>query len=224
LISLLGQLALQCSGCEFSQITVESNNDGGKPFILDLNSPNGESAGSLYVPSGLSGRENTTLAITFTTNVPENFSNQRLGGIILDITLTDPEGQLITQLDTPLVICLLQPNSSKINKSKAPCLSYYDEGNSKWRCEDECLSNPGNHSLLCGRTDHLTNFALLLSGSSTEGDPCVSQSNDNTLAWVSLGLVAGAILIVALSGIAIEIRTRLHSRKLETQIARMAAV
>ena len=104
----------------------------------------------------LSIQENTTLVITFSTNVSETFSNQELGGTILDITLTDSEGEPITQLDTPLVICLELPNNTKLDKGKRPCLSYYDERKSKWRCEDECLTNPGKDSLLCGQTDHLT--------------------------------------------------------------------
>ena len=204
---------------------MDTSNNGGKPSILALTTPNGESAGSLYVPSGLSSQENTTLAITFTTNVPDSFSDQQLGGIILDITLTDSEGRPITQLDTPLVICLAQSNTTKLEKGQSPCLSYYDERKDKWTCQDECLNNAGQGSLYCGRTDHLTNFALLLSGSSGKSDPCVSQSVDNTLAWASLGLVVGAILIVALGVIAIEIRVRLHSLHLQAQImTRMASV
>ena len=221
LASLLGQLATQCSDCEFYQVTVlNNNNQGPKPSRLDLNTPNGESAGSLFIPQ-LSGQENTTLTITFSTNVPQNFFGQDLGGTILDITLTDSEDQPITQLDTPLVICLALPNDTKIDKGKTPCLSYYDERKAKWRCEDECLTNPGKENLFCGKTDHLTNFALLLSGSGgNEGnDPCSSESHDNTLAWVSLGMVAGAIVIVALCVVLVEIRIRLETRRINIEIS-----
>ena len=88
------------------------------------------------------------------------------------------------------------------------------------------MTNPGKiSSLYCGQTDHLTNFALLLTGNPGKNAPCDSLSVDNTLAWVSLGLVAGAVLIVAFCVIVIEVRTRLQTRQLETEIAaRMAAV
>ena len=169
-------------------------------------------------------QENTSLTIIFSTNVPGTFSGQELGGTILDITLTDSEGEPITQLDTPLVICLELPNNTKIDKANPPCLSYFDERKAKWRCVDECLTNPGKDSLLCGQTDHLTNFALLLSGAAggSGSDPCHSVSHDNTLAWISLGMVAGAVLIVALSVVVVEIRARWQVRRLNSAIdARM---
>jgi hypothetical protein len=139
----------------------------------------------------------------------------------MDITLTDSDENPITQLDTPLTLCFERPKNFSSSKDKNVCLSFYDEARKKWKCEDECLANVANRSVLCGQSDHLTNFALLLSGSSGgNGNPCISASQDNTLAWISLGLVAGAILIVALSVIVIEIRTRLHTKKLDDQISR----
>jgi hypothetical protein len=54
------------------------------------------------------------------------------------------------------------------------CLGFYDEGRGKWTCEDECLQEKGDH--LCGTTDHLTNFALLL-GSSSGGARCGDETS-----------------------------------------------
>jgi hypothetical protein len=47
-------------------------------------------------------------------------------------------------------------------KSDTACLGYYDEQNKKWVCEDTCLKS--KESKLCGKTDHFTNFAILLTG------------------------------------------------------------
>ena len=179
-------------------------------------------AGSLLIPHHLSNQVNTTLTITFAINVPKNFSNQKLGGIILDIILEDAWGKSITLLDSPLVICLAPPKETKSFKANPPCLSFYNEREAKWTCEDKCLTNPGNErSLLCGETEHLTNFALLLSGNeggSDRRDPCNSSSMDHTLAWVSLGLVAGAIVIIALSVVIIELRARWQVHNFNTQL------
>jgi len=62
----------------------------------------------------------------------------------------------------------------------------------------------------CGSTDHLTSFALLLSGGSNGGggDPCDSDDTDYILAWISLGFVAFAICCIFISLIALEIRFR----------------
>ena len=218
--SVLEELQAQCPSCVFAQVVLEVPS-GKSVSTVDLVSPNGESVGIIIVPHQLSNQPNTTLTITFVSNVPSDFSHQRLGGIIMDITLTDSENDQITQLDTPLTLCFERPANFSLSKDKNVCLSYFDEVREKWRCEDKCMANIPNRSVLCGETGHLTNFALLLSGNSGEtGNPCISVSQGNTLAWISLGLVAGAILIVALSVVVIEIRTRLRAWKLNKQITR----
>jgi hypothetical protein len=225
--SLLGELATECTTCEFTQITVGPDNrtdaqTQSQPVRLELTSPAGELVAFLSIPSDLSDQLNTTLTITFVSNVPDSFSNQEIGGTILDITLADVDGNSVTELDAPLVICFARPNKTSPFKNRDVCLSYYDTRKAKWVCEDECLSYTGKDDQLCGETDHLTNFALLLTGAAGgngNGDPCSSFSQDNTLAWVSLGLVAGAILIVALSVIVVEVRTRWNNHRLDSQIS-----
>ena len=71
-------------------------------------------------------------------------------------------------------------------------------------------SSKEGENLECGQTDHLTNFALLLVGSDAD-DPCLS-GKDNTLAWVSLGMVAGAVVVVVFSVVLLEIRMRWKNR------------
>ena len=191
------------------------------PTRLELSTFSGEVVASLTIPPDLSDQANTTLSITFVNNVPDTFSKQELGGSILEIVLTDTNGERITELDAPLVICLARPNATKKVRNSGVCLSFYDERKAKWVCEDECLSYTGKEDQLCGQTSHLTNFALLLSGASGgsgDGDPCTSSSQDNTLAWVSLGMVAGAIVIVALCVVVVEIRTRMNAGLLDQEI------
>jgi hypothetical protein len=71
---------------------------------------------------------------------------------------------------------------------------------------------------LCGETSHFTNFALLLAGNGGGGgnaDPCASSSLDYTLPYVSLGMVAGAICMVLIGILLVElrIRIRMHTRR-----------
>lgn len=42
------------------------------------------------------------------------------------------------------------------------CLAFFDETTSKWACQDPCLEKKNDQ--LCGQTDHLTSFAVLLTG------------------------------------------------------------
>jgi hypothetical protein len=187
--------------------------------------------GGLFVPPDLSDQTNTTLITSLSSPVIGNSQDgQVLASAVLNITLLDSQGNSITQLDSPLTICLALPNSTK--KDKRVCLSYYDEHAARWRCEDKCLTNfpqidsnstggGTKESLLCGKTDHLTNFALLLTGS-LEQDPCKSGKG-NTLAWVSLGMVVGAILLVALSVVVIELHFRWRHYKIESRLTKASA-
>ena len=172
--------------------------------------------GGLLVGPKISDQSNTTLIISYSGSSVGDFFNvdrQVLASAVLNITLIDEKGVSITQLDAPLIICLALPNTTI--KSDKFCLSYFDEDKAKWRCEDECLTNtPSNGNpaseeskFLCGETSHLTNFALLLTGGS-DNAACQSKSDNNTLGWVSLGMVAGAIVLVALCGLVVEVNFR----------------
>ena len=182
--------------------------------------------GALFVPPNLSNQANPTLITTYMGTAISSSSNQQvLRSTILNITLQDGEGNSLTQLDSSLTICLALLNETK--KGKKVCLSYYNERKNKWICEDECLTTvafkgsnvfngtKGEH-ILCGQTDHLTNFALLLTGTDTE-DPCQSGRH-NTLAWISLGMVGGAVLLVSFSVLVVELHFRWGRIKLDRQL------
>ena len=179
--------------------------------------------GALFVDADLIDRPNSTLTTIYGRPGPRGQPNQQLVSEVLDITLVDGAGHSMTQLDSPLVICFPRLNGTKENKV---CLSYYDEVKAKWICEDECLTTTSDGNLLCGQTGHLTNFALLLLGLSNSNggadSPCESPSFDNTLSWISMGLVAGAIIIVASSVILVEGRIRYKEYRLNTVLNRVA--
>ena len=193
--------------------------DGGteasvRELILPL-SEMGEEVGSLFIPPNLSDKPNTTL---FIGNAGTQLGNQELlVSSVVNITLVSNEGLPITKLDSPLTICLQRSNSSK----EKVCLGYYDESKAKWRCEDLCLtrSNGTDKNSFCGRTSHLTNFALLLKGND-EKDPCQEGDQGNMLSFVSLGFVAGAIVVVAIAVVILEIRIRWKKIQLEAELAR----
>merc|ERR1711974_237002 len=86
-------------------------------------------------------------------------------------------------------------------KEKGACLSFFNTKNRKWECEDKCLENVG--SQVCGKTDHLTSFSLLLAGGSV-GESCSSNS-DYLFAWLSAAFVLFAIILVLLAVLANEV-------------------
>ena len=193
---------------------------------MELRSYSDQLVGKLFISPNLSNRASTTLITSFLGSGDRVSSNrQELVSAALNITLLDRSGNLITRLDSSLTICLALSNTAKKGRV---CLSYFDELKGKWRCEDECLTTISTKgakandettkgNILCGKTGHLTNFALLLIGNDRE-DPC--QSKDNTLAWVSLGMVAGAVVVVALSVFVVEFRIRWMRRLLDKELSR----
>lgn len=140
------------------------------------------------------------LTIVLNSPLPPSRNGALRDGNVADITLRDASGREITRFDTPLTICLA-PEKGERDKS---CLSYYDEARNEWVCQDKCLKE--EDGLFCGKTDHLTSFALLLSGGSQ--DEC---GNTNYIySWLTLGFVCGTLCLVLLSVIAIELHIRLR--------------
>jgi len=78
-------------------------------------------------------------------------------------------------------------------------LGSFDEDTGKWQCDDHCLEEDSDGQL-CGDVDHLTNFALLLSGNGGSG--CGSSAGDYILgsAWNDFYLiisVSGFVVILS---------------------------
>ena len=82
------------------------------------------------------------------------------------------------------------------------CLGFLDESEipPKWKCEDPCLDE-NETGMLCGETDHFTNFALLLSGNAGGNSRCGSSSMD----WITGSITGDAILISITVGVVIGI-------------------
>jgi hypothetical protein len=70
----------------------------------------------------------------------------------------------------PATVCLKAADPG----DAGACLGYIDTSARVpvWRCEDPCLEKKSTGEL-CGKTDHFTSFAILLSGSSG-GDQCAA--------------------------------------------------
>ena len=176
--------------------------------------------GSLFVPPFLSNQPNSTLVQSI-VGALNNEHGAQIESAILSVTLLNSQGSSITHLDTPLTICLV---SSSNNSKDNLCLSYYDEQESRWKCEDECLTTTGKEDSLCGQTGHLTNFALLLSGREERMNVCGSISQDRSLSWISLGFVLFAILVVMASSLVIEARIRWRNYKKKLLIGTLVRV
>lgn len=148
-------------------------------------------------------RGDLELTIELNSPLPPSRNGALRDGVVADITLRDASGREITRFDTPLTICLA-PDKASRDKS---CLSFYDEERNEWVCQDECLKE--EDGLFCGETDHLTSFALLLSGGA--GNEC--ESPEYIYSWLTLGFVCGTLLLVILSVIAIELHVRFRTVK-----------
>ena len=134
----------------------------------------------LLAPSG---------ALIFVTETDPNsliFSdNSDVVSDIFDVSLVNPNARLGGDVE----ICLkAQTNSKDL------CLGYLDESKSppKWECEDRCLQIDDN-DLICGETDHFTNFALLLDGKSGNG----RSGCDDFDGWITNSWAGDFILIIS---------------------------
>ena len=130
------------------------------------------------------------------------------------VNSTDPENSFIVSYvvnitlhgDTSLnqlEICLQVP----FDKRKNSCLAFIDESSQppQWKCEDNCLKQVKNEttslSYLCGKTSHLTSFAVLFEGLANGGkcgegyDYVLGSANNDLILSAS---VAGFVILLAL--------------------------
>lgn len=123
------------------------------------------------------------------------------GSDVLSLTILDPELGVV-QPGSDVQICF---NSEGVPDKDKACLGFFDEAADKWRCEDECLKKRSNE--VCGKTDHFTNFAILLTGSAASG--CGAEDNglifdeiwqDILLVLVVVSVVVSACVCVCLVG------------------------
>ena len=108
-----------------------------------------------------------------------------------DIILLDPLGNQI-QPQYEVEICLFV--NGTIKSGNDICLGYYEVSSGSWKCEDECLEEP-NRDLVCGKTKHFTNFAILLTGT----DDCGNVDIPSTVLYLSAAFAIVMICIVIVS-------------------------
>lgn len=144
--------------------------------------------------------------------IPSPAGDQSIVSEVVEITLRDLAGNLLTSFQDSVEICMAVPRGTA---KKEACLGYLAD-DQEWKCEDRCLqereSSSSASKALCGNTPHFTNFAILLGHGA--GDDCTDRGIDEVITYLSVGLLCGAGVIIVISLILIEIRYRyLHAER-----------
>lgn len=166
--------------------------------IIDIE---GEEVGSVTVPEG-------TVGALVVASDPKVVIIEEVVSRVVDITLVGSDGNVVTEFDEAIEICF----ETEEDKEDV-CLGFFNtEG--RWECEDFCLES-SDDGRLCGESDHLTNFALLLS-TADAGDKCESSSTDYVVLYLSIALVIVALVTVAVVAVWLELRLRSRRRSRES--------
>ena len=160
--------------------------------------------------------------VVFINISPTSFSTNSNGSPVLTISLTPSSlyinsdlgnSELISKVVdikvigdanvNDLTICLASTGSKKDS-----CLGYLDESQDppQWKCEDKCLKDDNSYeynnlNYLCGKTTHLTNFAILFEGIAKgggcnyEGDFILGSAENDLILSAS---VAAFVVLCAL--------------------------
>jgi len=135
-----------------------------------------------------------------------------LGSAVVDLTLTDSQGQTIS-FAGKIELCFSLTGAA----AEFGCLGYYDEECDEWVCEDRSLRD--KQGKVCGSTGHFTSFALLIGtnlySACGEGAPV-----DQVIAYLSVGLAVVAIVIVSICVVGKEITVRFRRCQIEGQFGR----
>lgn len=156
--------------------------------------PSGQEVATVAVPDSVDG----VLVITTNEDLPVT---QEVSSIVLDVTILSDSGEEVTKFEEPIELCFASSHAAD-----DVCLGFYN-AKGEWECEDYCLTSQG--SGVCGKTDHLTNFALLLDSSAGSDEKCGSQSSDFLIIYLSIAFVGLAACIVVAAIVAYEIKHRL---------------
>ena len=128
-----------------------------------------------------------------TISVSETLLSPRAAlSVVIDVSLTSLN-QSALQPDSSIEICFGVSTDVSLRES---CLGYLNEEKEppQWECEDRCLKQREN--FICGKTDHLTNFAILLTGSGNAAHCDDDEIYIFSEAWQDLLFIA--LFIVAL--------------------------
>ena len=179
-----------------------NNGGGGGNIEVPFNSNNGDTVGGIYFPpETFNSDSENTIEINLVSNIQgqevqnSNGDNVKLGNTIVDVVILDQFGNQVTKFSEPLTICL---ESSDSNEDE--CLGYYDTEKKEWICEDDCPEKEDG-GLVCGKTDHLTSFALLLNG----GGAGCEDEYQYLYSYLSIAFVGVGIIMVIIAIILIEL-------------------
>lgn len=184
----------------------QSGGSGSGQVFVDVNTPtinlvdgSGAPLGYINFPEIFMGN-NISISVTSLNGFQESgvTLNNVNSPYILDVSFTDRSFNF-----EDVEICLESSNSD----AKKECLAFITP-DKKWECVDECLKK--KNGLKCGRTNHFTQFALLLGVGSDKA--CDNTDEDRVIPFLSLAFICVALLIIILSFIYIEINVRRKTR------------
>lgn len=131
----------------------------------------------------------------------------------INVVVLTSEGEL-TQFDAdPVTLCFFN-----VDTTEDRCLAFINDAG-EWECEDFCLS-AGKDNSVCGDSDHLTNFAILLDTRGGSDSRCDSSSLDLSFVWASTALVVAAIILVLFTGLVYEVRLRMAVKADDVRLTR----
>mmetsp|Transcript_855 Transcript_855/g.3125 ORF Transcript_855/g.3125 Transcript_855/m.3125 type:complete len:983 (-) Transcript_855:50-2998(-) len=182
-------------------LPVEQEQEDNRDVIVEVINDNDDLIGVITVPGEVFPDGGTIVV-----NPVDNPSETGLQPIspIFDITIFDRNGDVVRSFGRDLEICIATP---ALDQADDICLGFFDEGKQEFVCEDPCVEEEDDQ--LCGTTDHLTSFALLLGGG--EGGTTTCDGDDGTdllFTWLSIAFISAALVIVIIALVIIEIKVR----------------
>jgi len=189
--SPIGSSSNSKSGSNFPSSTTTEENQT-ELILQDNQSPDSPVVATVKI----TGNEEPVI-ITRIENPPEE---RQVISEVIDVSFVSSTSSLNNEVE----ICI-KPNRNV--DANSGCLGFYDEQAQQWKCQDDCLEEQQS-GLLCGKTDHFTNFAILLTGSSSH-DGCHSMSGvyitgswegDLILTSCFIGVAVFLVVIIILLG------------------------
>ena len=162
------------------------------PIPIIVGGPDGDEVGTIYIPPNA-----VPPGSVINIDQPDSdvIDNERVRSVVFDVSV---EGFSSFRLSSKARICL---DVGPRQRAKDLCLGFFNEQKGEWECEDECTKdeNLNNKRAVCGKTDHFTTFALLLS-SGNESSGC-----DDDAAFVTGSADGDGILFACVIALAIMI-------------------
>lgn len=176
-----------------------------------VTSEDGEPVGTVELPDSAAA-DGSVVVVTSPRDDEFSTDGVVFGSVVVDITVFDESGRSITEFEDPIEICLEVEEDEDDGEA---CLGFYVQEEDAWECEDPCLKRSSDSRQLCGDTDHLTTFSILLDSTGGGNDPCDSSdgSMDLTMTILSAGSICLFGLLAVLIMAAYEIRVRLRKQK-----------